>query len=319
MMAQAGERDGHPGWTVYAAFAALAMLAGPVGGYLSETMLVATNAQVFAGTALGSLLGGTLLLGYAFLQKEPRLGAKQWTILLLLLAPQWCALPIGMLAGSVPWLHGIGDGAVFLLSLAAPLWLGLVAATDWLQIEVPVGTVAAAIAGMGAVLLVIPASTYALRWVQAPMVLIQIVLGIATVITWAIARRSLDGLPIAGTAGGYLLLSGLGNACFAWLYERGSWQPLDWRGLIVPLLCEASLLVVVWCLWFWLLQQITLGAFGMRALAAWAATAVPAFATAGLLQWRVDAAFGIAVVAIAIALRARLADEQPTALGLGGT
>jgi hypothetical protein len=318
MMMRVTEREGHPDWTVYAAFVALAIWAGPVGGYVSSAMLVATNAQMFAGTALASLLSGVGLTYLAISQKESMLRAGQWKFLLLLLAPQWCAVPIGLAAGSVPWLHGIGEGAVFLLSLAAPLWLGLVAATDLLQIEVPVGTVAAAIAGMGAVLLVIPASLYALRWVQAPMMLLQIVLGIATVASWAIARRGLEGLPIAATAGGYLLLSGAGNACFAWLYERGSWQPMDWRGLIVPLLCQAALLAVVWCLWFWLLQRITLGAFGMRALAAWAATAVPVFVTVGLLQWRVDAAVAIAVVAIAVALRARASDEQPTALGLGG-
>jgi hypothetical protein len=319
MIARGGESERHPGWRAYAAFVALALLAGPVGGYVSGSMLVATNAQVFAGTALASLLSGTLLIGYAVSRKESMLRVGQWKFLLLLLVPQWCSVPISLAAGSVPWLHGIGEGAVFLLSLAAPLWLGLVAATDLLQIEVPVGTVAAAIAGIGAVLLVIPVSSYALRWVQAPMLALQIVLGIATVVTWAIARRGLEGLPITGTAGGYLLLSGVGNACFAWLYERGSWQALDWRELVVPLLCDAALLAVVWCMWFWLLQRVTLGAFGMRSLAAWAASAVPSLVMVGLLEWRFDAAVTIAVVAIAVALRARVADEQPTALGLGRT
>ena len=45
----------------------------------------------------------------------------------------------------------------------------------------------------------------------------------------------------------------------------------------------------------------------------------PGFVMGGFTQWRVDLALAIAVGAIVVALRARVADEQPLALGLGGT
>jgi hypothetical protein len=318
-MASADEQRGRPDWVVYVAFSVLAILAGPIDGYVADAVLVATNAQLFAGMALASLLGGAGLIGYAILRGESLPRAAQWGVLVFLLAPQWCSVVLGSLAGTVPWLHGIGEGTAFLLNLAAPLWLGLVAASDLIQIEVPVACIVSAIAGMGAVLLVIPANSYRLGWVQAPMLLLQILLGIATVVSWAIARLRVERRSIAGTAGCYLLLSGVGNACFALVYERGSWQPLDWHALIAPLLCDAALLAAMWCLWFWLLRRVTLGAFGMRGLAAWAATALPAFVSLGLLQWRVDVAVSIAVAAVAVALRARSADEQPTALGLSGS
>jgi hypothetical protein len=38
----------------------------------------------------------------------------------------------------------------------------------------------------------------------------------------------------------------------------------------------------------------------------------------GFMSWRIDVALAIAVAAIVVALRARVADEQPLALGLGG-
>ena len=217
---------------MYLAFAVLAMLAGPAHDYTANAMLIATNAQVNAGMAVASGLSGAALMGYAFARKEHVPGIREWSILLLLLLPQWCSVGIGTLAGSAGWLHGIGDGVVFLLSLAAPLWLGLVAALEIVPTEVPAACVAAAIAGIGAVLLVIPANSYSMRWVQVPMLLAEIVLGIAAVATWAIAKRRLDGWPIAGMAGGYLLLSGFGDAGFAWLNERSSWQPLDWHMLL---------------------------------------------------------------------------------------
>jgi hypothetical protein len=55
----------------------------------------------------------------------------------------------------------------------------------------------------------------------------------------------------------------------------------------------------------------------MRALAMWTATMVPGFVLFGFLSWRIDAGLAIAVAAILVALRARSAEEQPLALGLG--
>ena len=45
---------------------------------------------------------------------------------------------------------------------------------------------------------------------------------------------------------------------------------------------------------------------------------VPQFAMDGFQNWRADVALAIAVGAIVVALRARVVDEQPMALGLGG-
>jgi hypothetical protein len=39
----------------------------------------------------------------------------------------------------------------------------------------------------------------------------------------------------------------------------------------------------------------------------------------GFAEWRMDVAVAIAVAAIVVALRARTAEEQPTALGLDTT
>jgi hypothetical protein len=304
---------------VYVAFAALAVLAGPVNGYAAGAILVATQWQVFAGLALASLLAGGGLVGFAAARKQRMPGARQWAALLLLVVPQWCSVPFSSLANPVPWLHGIGWGTALLLSLAAPLWLGLIAACDLMQVEVPRSVVAAAIVGIGAVCLVVPTDAYRVGLNQVPMVVLQSLLGIATVVSWVIARPWLEGWSVAWVAGGYLLLSGLGDVVFALVYERSAWQPLVGRSLVVPLLCDAAVLGAVWWLWFWLLQRMTLAAFGMRALAAWTAALVPGIAMQGFLEWRLDAALAIAVAAIAVALRARVGDEQPMALGLGET
>jgi hypothetical protein len=81
--------------------------------------------------------------------------------------------------------------------------------------------------------------------------------------------------------------------------------------LIMALVSAAS-----WWLWFWLLQRMTMAAFGMRALAAWAAALLPGFLMYGFLSWRIDAAVAISLAALVIAVRARVTDEQPLALGL---
>jgi hypothetical protein len=302
---------------VYLAFAALAVLAGPVNGYVSGAMLVATNLQVFAGMAMASLLAGIALSVYALARKGAMLGRREWGTLLLLLIPQWGSVLIASSANFVPWLHSIGEGTALLLSLAAPLWIALVVAFDLISFEIPMVSVAAAIVGIGAACLIIPANTYGVGWSQLPMLLLQVLLGLVTVITWAITRSPIYGGSIEAAVGGYLLLSALGDGFFALVYERTKWQPLDWHGLLAPLLCEAAMLAVSWWLWFFLLQRVTLAAFGMRALAAWVASVIAGIGLAGFVQWRVDAALMLAVGAVVVALRARVADEQPTALGLG--
>jgi hypothetical protein len=86
--------------------------------------------------------------------------------------------------------------------------------------------------------------------------------------------------------------------------------------MALPLLVQSAVMACSWCLWFWLLQRISLGALGMRALATWTASIIPGFALLGFLSWRVDLALAIAVAAIAVSLRAPRQEEQQVTLGL---
>lgn len=305
---------------VYFAFVTLAVLAGPVSGYAVGAILAATQLQALAGVGLASLIAGIVLVAAAAARRRRVPGARQWGALLLLLIPQWCSVPLSSAGHTPSWLHGIEWGAVLLLSLGAPLWLGLVAALDLVEVEVPRTVVAAAILGLGAVGLVLPTNSYSIVWNQALTVALQVLFGLASVISWVIARPRLAGWPTVWVAGGYLLLGGLGDMLFSLMYERPSWQALDARVLINPLLCDAALLAASWWLWFWLLERMTLAAFSMRALAAWVASAVVLGLTViGFRDWRFDAALAIAAGAIVVALRVKGSEEQPVALGLGAS
>jgi hypothetical protein len=304
---------------VYLAFVSLAVFAGPLTGYLAGTVLPAIGLGAFTGVALSSAVAGTVLIALSVSHRQRILGAQQWLALLLLLIPQWCSIALSPLVTPVPWLHGIRWGASLLLSLAAPLWLALLSALELVRVEVPRSIVAAAIAGIGAVCLVVPVDAYSVAWNQIPMLVVQSLLGIAAVASWAFARDRLNGAPPECAAGCYLLLSAVGSAAFALLCERGSWQPLEWRQLIAPLALQAVVVACSWVLWFWLLQRVTLGAFGMRALAAWLAAVIPGFAVFGFLEWRADVAIAVALSAVVISLRAAPVEEQPVAVGLGGS
>ena len=94
------------------------------------------------------------------------------------------------------------------------------------------------------------------------------------------------------------------------MFDRSSWQPLAWREVALPLVVQSAVIACSWCLWFWLLQRISLGAFGMRALATWIASIIPGFALLGFLSWRVDLALAVAVAAIAVSLRAPRGEEN---------
>ena len=301
---------------VYLAFLSLAVFAGPLTGYVSGTVLPAIGLGAFTAVALSSAVAGTVLIALSVSHRQRILGARQWLALLLLLIPQWCSVALSPLITPLPGLHGVRWGTSLLLSLAAPLWLALLSALELVRIEVPRSIVGAAIAGIGAVCLVVPVDAYSVTWNQIPMLVLQTLLGIAAVATWVFARGRLNDAPPECAAGCYLLLSAMGNAAFALLFERGSWQPLDWRQLIAPLALQAVVVACSWVLWFWLLQCVTLGAFGMRALAAWLAAVIPGVAVFGFLQWRLDAAIVIGLIAVTISLRARVVEEQPVALGL---
>ena len=303
--------------TVLVAFVALAALAGPIRSYAAAPFDSAIHFQMLAGAALSGFLAGFALLALSAVRREGMRGGKRWLALLALLLPQWFALLLTPpYVRSIPWLHETRWGVVFLLTLAAPLWLGLLAALGWVKTEVPRAVAGAAIAGIGAVYLVIPVDASRVAPNQVPVLALQLLLSIAVVASWAYATPRLAGAGALAVAGWFLLLSAFGDVGFAMLFERSSWQPVSVREIVLPLLVEAAVTAASCWLWFWLLQRMTLAAFAMRALAAWTATVLPGFVLFGFRNWRIDAALVTSVAAIAVALRARVAEEQPLALGL---
>jgi len=311
--------NGRSSRRAYLAFISLAVFAGPLTGYLAGTLLPAIGVGAFTGGALSSVVAGVVLIALSVSHRQRILGAQQWLALFLLLIPQWCSIALSPLITPLPWLHGMRWGVSLLLSLGAPLWLALLSALDLVRVEVPRSIVAAAIAGIGAVCLVVPVDAYSLTWSQVPMLVLQALLGIAAVASWVFARERLQGAPPECAAGCYLLLSAVCNAVFALLFEREVWPSLEWRQMIAPLALQAVVVACSWVLWFWLLQRITLGAFGMRALGAWIVSVVPGFAVFGFREWRADVAVVVALIAVVVSLRAAPAEEQPVALGLGGS
>jgi len=306
--------------TVVAAFIALAVLAGPVTTYAFTPLLFAVPWQTPLSLALGSLLAAVILLSVCAARRQALLRTRHWLALLVLLLPQWLASPLAAPSiRSFPWLHQTSWGVAFLLSLAAPLWLAMLSALQLVSVEVPRAVVGAAIAGIAAVCLVIPTAAYAIAPNQAPVLVLQFLLSVLIVFSWTYAAPRLAGTSALAAAGSYLLLSALGNAGLSLLFQRSAWQPIEWRQMAFPLFVQAAVIAGSWCLWFWLLQRITLAAFGMRTLAMWTASVIPGFVFLGFLSWRVDLALAIAVAAIVVSLRAQPREEQPVALGLGAS
>jgi hypothetical protein len=304
---------------LYLAFIALAILSGPVDQTISSRFLLSSGLPTFHSLAIAGAVAGFVLLLIAAVSRQPLPNRAHWTALLTLLAPQWLSVPFGRNAPPLPWLHGIGWGTALLLSLAAPLWLGLVSAANVVRVEVPRSVIAAAILAIGAMCLVIPVDAISLTWLQAPVLVIDALLGIAVAISWVVARPRLSNCQVTSAAGAYLLLSAVGYALFACMYERGSWHGSSWHMPPLPMLAEVVTLVVSWRIWFWLLENTTLGAFSMRTLATCTASLLPGFATFGFQQWRMNAAIVISCLALAVALRSSPAEEQLLSLGLAGS
>ena len=303
---------------VLVGFAALAVLAGPVRGATASWIEYPLHFQQFAAAALTGSLAGAVLLTLGLMRGEAMLGRRQWLGLGMLLVPQWLGTPLSVpLIRTIPWLHETPWGVPFLLALAAPLWLGLLAALEWVTIDVPRAVVGAGIAGIGAALLLVPVYAYRVTPSMAPVLAAHVALGILAVFSWAFAASRLVGVGKLVVAGTFLLLSATGQAAFSLLLERPHWQAVEWHDVWAPLLVAAAVLGSFWWLWFWLLEHMPLGAFCMNALAAWTAALLPGFAMFGFLSLRGDAALAIALGAVVVALHARPADEQPLALGLG--
>jgi hypothetical protein len=265
--------------------------------------------------ALACAVAAVVLALSAAARRQRMPTPPEWSALLILIVPQWCVVSFGPSATSFAPLH-IGWGTALLLSLAAPLWLALLGGTGIHAAELPRPIIAAAIIGIGAVFLVLPVDATAVTLNQIPALLLNVLLGIAIVGSWVLARPRLSQCPVRSAAAAYLAMSVLGYVGFACIYERASWQQVGLHVPLVPLLAQATVLAVSWSLWFWLLQNSSLGAFSIRMLANCAATLLPGFAFFGFGHWRTDAAFVISCIAVAVALRATPAKEQPVSLGL---
>ncbi len=206
-----------------------------------------------------------------------------------------------------------------LIAVAAPLWLGLLAALRMFAVEVPRAVAAAGIAGVGAVLLVLPTDVYAVAVGEIPMLVAKLLLGMAIVFSWWFVRQRLAGVDVLPAAGMFLLMSALVSAVSSLFVERAVWQPMNWRDAAMPVLVQAGLVAASCWLWFYLLVRMRLTGFVMHPLAVWVAGIVWELMGVRFAAWRMDVAAVIAVGAIVVGVRARIADEQPTALGLRGT
>ena len=299
------------------AFVALAILAGPLTSYVLGPGGFCAEYAGAAGTALASGAAGLALIGFAAVRQEQRLRRGEWAALFLLFAPQWTA-GLLMTSGIRPLsaLHTTPWGVAFLIALAAPLWLSLLSAAQVVREETPRAVAGASIAGIGAVCLATPGGAYTVTLKEVPFAAVEILLGVLAVWSWTYARPRLATVGTAAAAGCFLILNALGAAALMLLTAGESFQAPYWRQALLPLLCAALLHAALWWLWFWLLQRMTLAAFGMRPLAMWVASVAPGVFLYGFSSWRVDVALPIALSALLVALRARAADEQPLALGL---
>jgi hypothetical protein len=298
-----------PSLQLYVAFVVLALIAGPIDQFVSSAFLA--GAAQSAALGFASFCAALVLAVLATFCRHRAPHRSEWIALLVLALPQWFLLGAGNT--SVPALH-LGWGTQLLLSLAAPLWLGLLSASGAARIEVPRAVIAAAIAGMGAVCLSLPVDVTAIGWGDAPALLLNALLGVAVVASWVYARPRLAGCPAVSAAAAYLGLSSVGYVLYALLYQHDRLHVAE-LGL-ATLLAEIATLAVAWVLWFWLLRRLSLAGFSVRMLASYAATLLFGFFYFGLTQWRMDAAFVISCIAVIVALRATPAGEQPLSLGL---
>ena len=141
MAAERSERQ-QPG-LVLAGFVALAVFDGPLRGYTESAFDAAVSFQTRAGGIVIGIVAGLVLL-LAGVRRRSGLGATPWLVLLLLLVPQWLELLLTPpYLRAIPGLHATGWGVGYLLSLAAPLWLALLAALEWVKFEVPRAVVGA--------------------------------------------------------------------------------------------------------------------------------------------------------------------------------
>ena len=301
-------------WRIAAAFVTLAIVTGPIVSVTSNPLYFGLPWPTPWSGAVASAVAGILLLGFCAAKGWTLPRAKEWLILALLLAPRLAA---GV--GSISWVHETGWGVVFLIGLAAPMWLGLLSAAQLVRSEVPRATVGAAIAGIEAVCMTTSLDAFRIAPNQMPMAVVHVLLGVATVYVWTYAAPRLANTSAVACAGGFLLLEGISNLGVARWLEIAAPRGFSWHEVWLAIAVQAVVAGGSACLWFWLLQRMEIAAFCMNALATWTATILPGVVVLGFLQWQVDVAAVVAVGAVVVGVRAGVADEQPTALGLGGT
>src|ERR1700733_4721752 len=122
---------------IVSSFIALAFLQGNVGSALSQYYDQSMANHYLAATAFVSLLGAVLLFAWSLTRHHRMLNMRQWGAILLLSVPQMAGILLSPQYSHVLWLSGAGWDTLFLLTLAMPLWLALLAALHVIPVEVP--------------------------------------------------------------------------------------------------------------------------------------------------------------------------------------
>lgn len=301
----------------FVALAAMSALLGPVKFFLRQGVSLATEGQVTAAPAFAGVFAGVVLIGIGLARRQPILRLQERFAIVALLLPQVADhLFRSPLFSTVPWLQLPGTGDALLLTLAAPLWLALLAAVQVVPGEVPRATVGAALAALGAACLTLAADSYTPAPSQWVMGGVQLAVLVATVWSWSFARERLNPASFALNAGVFLLLQTAVFEAPRLLTGAGELHRVDWPHAVVPLLLESAATAMAMLLWFWLLTRMPLATFTFHPLAIWITSTAMALALFGLASWREDVALAVGLAALIAGLRARTAEEDPISLEL---
>ncbi|GAC1423086.1 MAG: hypothetical protein NVSMB62_19310 [Acidobacteriaceae bacterium] len=302
---------------LYVALAALAALLGPIRFLLDQQVTVAMQGHFTAAPAFVGIFGGVVLVVLGLTRRQPTLRGPERLAIVTILVPQFADHLLHNPALSmISWLRLPPGGDALLLTLAAPLWLGLLAALQATRFQVARRIIAAAIAAIGAACLTLPVDAYTVTANQIVMLIVQLFLLVATVYSWSFARERLNPANYTLAAGALLLLQTAILQVPALLTQKGELQPIEWHQATIPLLLQSLAAAGAMMLWFWLLARMSLPAFTLHPVAVWIASTATAILLFGLTDWREDAALVIAFIALIAGLRARSAEEHPISLEL---
>lgn len=319
------------GWLNYALLALLALLLGPGAAMIVPSAGEALASHTLATEALASLAASAALyLTLGLLGRRSREAPEfnssapgpRWTkharrALWLLLLPQ--ALQRVAASQLLPQLprSPISPGDAAALALAAPLWLALLAGLQRTRAEVPRATVAAAIFGLGALLLILPTDQFVLKIAQLPMFLLALSLAVVTVFAWSYAAEHLRPICPASIAARFLLIRGVLDGLLSLVIERTSFHEVVWKDALEPMLLYGLLAGASIPLWFVLLRRLPLSSFALHPLAIWTGSVIAGIAVFGPDNWRMDAAALLGLGALMLGVPALPRAEEPIALELG--